>query len=109
MDSESLKQIIAVGGGKGGVGKSVITANLGIALANAGKKVICIDLDLGGSNLHSIFGMTHSGIGFGDFLYQPGTDINDILTTTFHKNLHIITSDGNLPGVANIRYFQKLK
>ncbi|NIQ98502.1 MAG: CpsD/CapB family tyrosine-protein kinase, partial [Desulfuromonadales bacterium] len=45
--------IIPVAGGKGGVGKSLLTANLAIALAQAGQKTIAVDLDMGGSNLHS--------------------------------------------------------
>src|SRR3989338_5798692 len=45
------KQIWAVGGGKGGTGKTVVAASIGILLAKAGKRVIIIDADLGGANL----------------------------------------------------------
>ena len=45
--------LIPVGGGKGGVGKSLTAANLAAALAKLGKQVIVVDLDLGGSNLYS--------------------------------------------------------
>ncbi|MBQ5646286.1 MAG: P-loop NTPase, partial [Treponema sp.] len=45
-------QIIPVASGKGGVGKSLLSANLAIALGQAGKKVVLVDLDLGASNLH---------------------------------------------------------
>ena len=47
-------EIWAIGGGKGGTGKSLITSGLAIYLADIGKKVTLIDADLGGANLHSI-------------------------------------------------------
>lgn len=51
--------IWAIAGGKGGTGKSVITANLGIVLSSLGKKVILIDGDLGGANLHICLNIRH--------------------------------------------------
>ena len=54
------KNITAILGPKGGVGKSTISANLAIALSLMGKKVVAVDLDLGASNLHAIFGMRRS-------------------------------------------------
>ena len=48
--------IIAIGGGKGGVGKSIVAANIAAGLAQAGKQVVIVDLDLGGPNLHTLFG-----------------------------------------------------
>ena len=49
--------IIAIGGGKGGVGKSLVSANLAVRLASTGKRVVAIDLDVGGANLHTYFGI----------------------------------------------------
>jgi flagellar biosynthesis protein FlhG len=50
-------QVVAVGGGKGGVGKSLLAANLGIFLATLGKKVTVIDVALGTPNLHLFCGV----------------------------------------------------
>ena len=50
------KRIIAIAGGKGGVGKSLITLGLGGAIARAGKSATVVDLDLGASNLHTLLG-----------------------------------------------------
>ncbi len=53
VEQETAKEmtIIPVASGKGGVGKSVITANLSVSLAEKGCRVVAVDLDLGGSNL----------------------------------------------------------
>ena len=50
-------KIIAVGGGKGGVGKSVVCANMAVTLALTGQRVILVDADFGASSLHAILGI----------------------------------------------------
>jgi len=45
-------RLIVVGGGKGGTGKSLLTANLGVLAALAGRRVVLVDGDLGLANLH---------------------------------------------------------
>ena len=50
-------QVITVTSGKGGVGKTTVTANVGMALAMAGKKVVCIDADIGLRNLDVVLGL----------------------------------------------------
>src|SRR5713226_2479535 len=47
LRKKRARRIIAVGGGKGGIGKTLLTANLGIALAQRGFKVVLVDADLG--------------------------------------------------------------
>ena len=61
-------QIIPIASGKGGVGKSLLSANLAVTLGQLGKKVILADLDLGASNLHLAIGQTAPKIGVGTFL-----------------------------------------
>lgn len=49
-------RVLAVGGSKGGVGKSVFAANTAIYLASIGRRVLIVDADLGGANLHTLVG-----------------------------------------------------
>lgn len=102
-------QLISVASGKGGVGKSLISANLAIALAQTGKDVILADLDLGGSNLHLILGQMAVQAGIGSFLLNTKTQIEDIIYPTNYNNLRFIPGESELPGVANIRSGEKNK
>jgi septum site-determining protein MinD len=49
--------VLTVTSGKGGVGKTTTTANLAVALALSGKKVVCIDGDIGLRNLDVVMGL----------------------------------------------------
>lgn len=51
-------KIITIASGKGGVGKTSLTVNLAIALAQAGKKVMIMDADLGMANVDIMMGLT---------------------------------------------------
>ena len=64
----SAMVILPIGSGKGGVGKSLLATNLSIALAEAGRKVVLVDLDLGASNAHTMLGIRSVSRGIGTFL-----------------------------------------
>jgi ATP-binding protein involved in chromosome partitioning len=57
--AKQMRTLIAIGSGKGGVGKSTVSANLAIALAKAGKKVGLIDADVYGPSQPTLLG-THT-------------------------------------------------
>ncbi|HPM85729.1 MAG TPA: cell division ATPase MinD [archaeon] len=63
-----MSRVIAIASGKGGTGKTTITANLGIALAKMGQKVLLIDADVAMANLSLILGMQSSPITLHDVL-----------------------------------------
>lgn len=50
-------RVLTITSGKGGVGKTTTTANLGVALARRGKRVICLDADIGLRNLDVVMGL----------------------------------------------------
>ena len=52
-----VKHVIAVGGGRGGVGKSIVSVNLAVYLAQLGRKVLLIDTDPAGAELHTALGL----------------------------------------------------
>src|SRR3954466_10375873 len=52
-----VRRTIAVGGGRGGVGKSVLALNLGVYVAQLGRSVLLIDADPAGAALHTVLGI----------------------------------------------------
>jgi len=52
-----VKHVIAVGGGRGGAGKSIVAVNLAVYLAQLGRKVLLIDTDPAGAELHTALGL----------------------------------------------------
>ncbi len=100
------KKFWAVGGGKGGVGKTVLTANLGLALAGRGKRVILVDADLGCANLHTVLGLKRTPHTLNDFL-QKKLPLEEILLEVGIDNLRLISGANAILGLANPKYFQK--
>lgn len=49
--------VMTVSSGKGGAGKTIATANIGVALALGGQKAVCIDSDIGLRNLDAVMGL----------------------------------------------------
>ena len=106
---EPQKIIIAVGGAKGGVGKSVLASNLAVGLALLGQKVVLADLDLGGSDVHLYVGVKSLSKTWNDFLEKRVSSINDILTPTAFEGLTLIGGNSSKLGSANLPHSQKLK
>lgn len=111
MDSEALlphsKKIWAVGGGKGGVGKSLVSANVAICLALMGNKVVAVDLDLGGANLHTCLGLPIPQVTLSDYVSKKITNFDDLLVPTPINNLKIISGAQDELGMANLKHMHK--
>lgn len=58
MDGVHCVQVIAVTGGKGGVGKTTVAVNLSLALAKLGRRVVLLDADLRLANIDVMLGLT---------------------------------------------------
>lgn len=102
--------IIPIAGGKGGVGKTFLTANLAVALALRGHSTIAVDLDLGNSNLHSFLGLENRYPGVGDFLRgKVNGTFAELSVQTVVPALGFIAGDGRMPFMANITHTQKEK
>jgi len=99
--------IVPIGSGKGGVGKSLLAANLSIALAEAGRKVVLVDLDLGASNAHTMLGLRGVSRGIGTFLSAPRASFDDIVLPTEYEGLSFVPGDAEMPGTASLTPAQK--
>src|ERR1051326_4480603 len=85
-----MTRIITFASGKGGVGKSVCTANLAYHLASLGRRVLAVDLDLGCGNLNAGLGIRSIGIPVNDFIAGRVHDLSPLKTTTPLEKLKFI-------------------
>jgi flagellar biosynthesis protein FlhG len=102
-------QIWAVGGGKGGIGKSVLSILISMALAEKGKDTVVIDGDLGGANLHTFMGIRTPSRTLNDFIRRQYATLDDVCMGTEQKGLRIICGASEVLTLANLQYAQKTK
>ena len=70
--------IVSFASGKGGVGKSTTVSNLGLLLARHGLSVVLIDLDVGGADLHVLFGELSPALTLSDFLARRVESLEEV-------------------------------
>jgi len=107
QDALQKKEIWAIGGGKGGIGKSLITGNIGIHLAHLKKKVLLVDADLGGANLHTTLGIGVPDVTLSDFLNRRIENIQDVIIKTAIPNLSLISGAQDFLDSANPNFAHK--
>ena len=73
-----MAAIVSFASGKGGVGKSTTVSNLGLLLARAGSNVVLIDLDVGGADLHVMFGELSPQATLSDFLARKVETLEEV-------------------------------
>ena len=100
-------RIWAVGGGKGGVGKSVISSNLAAAMAGAGRRCAVIDVDLGGANLHTLLGVSRPRYSLSHLLTGDVSSLADLMVQTSVPNLWLVSGNQALLDMANPTHSQK--
>ncbi|NLL13715.1 MAG: MinD/ParA family protein [Fibrobacter sp.] len=101
--------IISIGGGKGGVGKSTISANIGTALSQKGFNVGFIDADLGGANLHLCLGVKRPRVGLQDFIKGNYKSLNEVAVPTLVEKSWLISGASDILELANPNFAQKQK
>lgn len=101
-------EIWAVGGGKGGTGKSFVTSNIATCLAAQGKRTLLIDADFGGANLHSLFGVSKSQKSLADF-FAGKASLPELIVDTQIQNLYLIVGPIRYFEPESIKYAQKIK
>ena len=103
-----MPTIISVASGKGGVGKSMVVSNLGLLLARKGLRVILVDMDIGGANLHILFGMFHPPSTLTDFFTNRLTDLEDLAHPVASPlPLRLIPGTGETLITANLQHAKK--
>jgi flagellar biosynthesis protein FlhG len=103
------RRVIAVGGGKGGIGKTMVSANLGIALAKQGRRTVLVDVDLGGANLHTSLGVGQPIASLSDFLQARCQKLEEVMVPTGVPNLALISGAQDTLDAANPKHQHKTK
>jgi flagellar biosynthesis protein FlhG len=105
----AVPRVIAIGGGKGGIGKSLLAAGIGVELARTGSRVVVVDCDLGGANLHSLLGLALPKGTLSDFLLRRVPSLDTLVVETAVTGLGLISGARNAIQMANPLHQQKLR
>jgi len=108
-DTAIASKMWSVGGGKGGTGKSFVTLSLGVRLAMMNKRVVIIDADLGGANLHTLLGIRNPQYTLNDFIKKRVDSLNEVCIETSIPNLKLISGGDDILYLSNPKYSQKAK
>lgn len=103
------RRVIAVGGGKGGIGKTLVSSSLAIELARRGQKVVLVDADLGGANVHTCLGMDPPLVTLSDFVHKRVARIEEVALPTSVPGLRVVAGALDALDAANPKYAQKQK
>lgn len=101
------RKIWALASGKGGTGKTMIAASMGVHLANLGFRTVLVDADLGNANLHTCFAVERPPLSLSDFIERKTEHIDEVALETGVANLRLISGALDPVDAALIRYQQK--
>lgn len=105
----AARRVISIGGGKGGIGKTLVAANLAVELARRGERVVLVDADLGGANLHTCLGIDPPKRTLSDFIERRVARIEDAISATGVPNLGLVSGALDHLDAANPKYAQKMR
>ena len=109
----SAPRIITVGGGRGGVGKSTVAAQLAWASAQMGDRVVLVDADLAASSLHLLLGTGAAQAGISALMGRDRAA--NASCDTRHPNLRLVTGGRNpvrpeaLTEASRLRLYRRLR
>ena len=94
-------RVITIAGGRGGIGKSMVAAQLAWAFSDSGRRVVLVDLDLAGPRQHVLVGASEARPGLAALVGQrrdPDEPPEPLLCQTRHPNLSLIAGgDSAMP------------
>lgn len=101
--------LVAVGGGKGGIGKSVLAALLGVECARRGLQTVLLDCDFGGPNLHSLLGMSLPRETVSDFVTRRVESLDALAVPTPVPGLTLVPGPRGATGDASLLHQQRVR
>jgi flagellar biosynthesis protein FlhG len=104
-----MATVLALASGKGGVGKTVLAANLAFLLTRRRRSVVLADLDWGGSNAHTVLGVLNNREGLGRYLLDKTRPLAEFVVTLDNPGLKFLPGDGMVAGGANVSHPMKHK
>jgi flagellar biosynthesis protein FlhG len=102
-------RIWAIGGGKGGTGKSLLAASVGIHLAEMGRRVVLVDGDLGAPNLHTFLGLDGRGPSLADVVRRTVSSLDEAAAATALPRLRVVSGSRNSLDVESLKHFQRTR
>ncbi|HEX2658269.1 MAG TPA: P-loop NTPase, partial [Polyangia bacterium] len=93
VDDQPTPQLIAVAAGRGGAGKSLLSASVAIYLAQLGKRVVAVDADPAGGTLHHMLGAARPARGFGSFLRANSPSLEELAVDTAVAGVRLIAGE----------------
>ncbi len=93
-------RVIAIGGGKGGIGKSLVAANVGIFLATLGKRVVLVDASFGAANLHIFAGVSRPSRSLAECFLPNGPKLAELAVATHVPGVRLIGGVYDPPALA---------
>ena len=100
-------RIWTIGGGKGGVGKSVVTSGLAAAMSGMGHRCAVVDCDLGAANLHTLLGASRPRLTLSHFLTGEVASLAEVMVQTSVPNLWLVSGNQALLEMANPKNREK--
>ncbi len=99
---------LAIGGGKGGVGKSLIASNLAVAFSRLGYDTMLVDADLGAANLHTLFGIEQPRKTLQAFIDGSTERLADVVIPTGTPRLRLLPGSGARLDAADLGYERRV-